>query len=87
LAQDWKVIDPDDIEEFSLSINELKNLGVSQDSIDELRKKNTMPLFGHLSDLVIDKEKLQNFSLSQGVIPVDILANIKTPEFTFTKKN
>lgn len=42
LADDWKLIDPDDIKKFHLSVNQLKNLGVCQETIDELEKPDLL---------------------------------------------
>lgn len=60
LAEDWEVIDPNNIKEFSLSVNELKNLGVSQEAIDKLKseKVNILGVSSKLVDL-IDPEKIK----------------------------
>lgn len=39
LADDWEIVDPDDIKEFHLSVNELKELGVNEEAISELKDK------------------------------------------------
>ncbi|WP_139257308.1 Thoeris anti-defense Tad2 family protein [Desulforamulus aeronauticus] len=42
-ADDWILIDPNDIKRFHLSVNQLKTLGVSQEAINELKKPDTLP--------------------------------------------
>lgn len=40
-AVDWELINPEDIKEFTLSANELKSFGVSDEDISKLRNKTS----------------------------------------------
>jgi hypothetical protein len=59
VAQDWTIVDPDDVKEFSLSVNQLKALGVEQTKIDKLKGsfKNLLP--EHVADLIDVNEFLK----------------------------
>jgi len=82
LADDWKIVDQNDLKEFHLSINELKNLGVSQEAIDEFKK--TLPLLGRLkgTEVIMDKDKL---SLLSQAVPNSIVANFKPIDYSHLK--
>ena len=51
-AQDWALVDPDDIKEFTLSVNQLKELGVKQSKIDSLKGAFAAPLPEHVADMI-----------------------------------
>lgn len=38
IADDWEIVDPDDIQEFQISVNDLKKHGVSDESIQGIKK-------------------------------------------------
>ncbi|EHQ90195.1 hypothetical protein [Desulfosporosinus youngiae] len=87
MAEDWEVIDPDDIKVFNLSVNQLKDLGVSETDIDKLNVlKNTPSLPEHLTNLLKDKDiKLDISSILENVKIVNTLPSYETPKIPFIK--
>ena len=51
-AQDWTIIDPDDLKEFLLSANQLKELGIRQSEIDKLKGSFKKSLPEHMEELI-----------------------------------
>jgi hypothetical protein len=99
LAIDWILIDPDDIKQvYYLSVNQLKNLELSQNTLAELKNLGQInidelkpkPLHRLLDDneaikLEFDKDKLQEI-LSQNNIMEKYRPNINMPEPIILKK-
>lgn len=80
-AEDWELVDPDDIKEFYLSVNQLKALKVSNEAIDELKNQLPKRLIDLCnSELIIDPDKLKEFISNPPNLLYTYTQNIKTPE-------
>ncbi len=89
-ANDWILIDPDDIKKFHLSINQLKSLGVNQEAIDELEKPDTLPtstertkeLQGIVEKLFPDKKSLLKDTVDLSNLGIqNCMSTFKQPQF------
>lgn len=62
LAEDWELVCPDEIVEFHISANELKELGVDETKIDELRKRKNPYISDELVKKLRDEILLPDYS-------------------------